>query len=62
MQHALVGYIETIGVDNIVQIYIFKFSNMMNAWWKSSFLANKNSIQIYSKFLISDQMDMVVNF
>ncbi len=60
--NALARYIETIAVDNNVQIYIEIFSNMVNAWLRSSFLANKNSIQIRSKFLINDEMDMVVNF
>jgi hypothetical protein len=60
--NALVKYIETIGMDNIVQIYIENFSNMVNAWLRSFFLVNKNSIQIDSKFLMNDQMDMVANF
>ncbi len=34
----------------------------MNVWLSGSFLANRHSIQIHSKFLKSDQTDMVVNF
>jgi hypothetical protein len=33
--NALARYIETIGMDNIVQIYIDNFSNMVNAWLRS---------------------------
>jgi hypothetical protein len=33
----------------------------VNAWLNGSFLANRDSIEVHNKFLISHQMDMVVN-
>ncbi len=32
----------------------------MNAWLSNSFLPNRDSIQVHYKFLINDQMDIVV--